>query len=355
MTDEALVRTLVTGESASPLLPWRRYAFPLDWGAHFSARPGAPLHLEVGFGDGRYTVRRALENPKQNFVGLEVSSASVQRALHKVKRAELDNVKLLKVGAQFAVRQLFGPGSLSSITVNFPDPWPKERHEKNRLLQRSFFELAASRLVSGGAIRLATDHPDYLAFARDQAELSGLFRLEDADPPDAVFETKYALKWKTQGKPLYYQLFRYEGGETPAFPVLTRVDVMPHTILQGELPTQVAFVKQVVPYASGHVILHEVAQSLGNDAAPDTDDTDNTNETDTADAERWLIRATIDEPDLRQQLLVVVQRRRGGELIVRLEPFGDPIITKAVRGAIHAVTEWLLSLPTDLEVVRRSY
>ncbi len=356
------VRTFETETTASPLLPWRRYAFPLDWPRHFPNHADAPLHsiplhLEVGFGDGRYTVYRAQETPDETFVGLEVSSASVQRALHKVKRAGLTNVKLLKVGAQFAVRHLFAPTSLSSITVNFPDPWPKERHEKNRLLRTPFFELAASRLAAGGAIMLATDHPDYLAFAREQSEQSGLFTLEDAEPPAAVFETKYALKWKTQGKPLYYQVFRYQGGGTPAFPVLARVDVMPHALLQGELPAEVDFQKRVIEYASGHVILHEVTKSLGGDRGDDRGSDDRGGDDRGGDdgAERWLIRATVDEPDLRQQLLVVVQRRQSGELIVRLEPFGDPIITKVARGAVHAVTEWLLGLPSDLDIIRRSY
>ena len=322
----------------SPVLPWRRLTFPVDWAEQFRA---APLHLEIGFGDGRYTVRRALEEPEAMFVGLEISSASIQRALAKVRRAGVDNVALLKVGANFAVKNLFAPQSLSSITVNFPDPWPKERHTNNRLLQRSFFELAASRLVPAGTLKLATDHPDYLLFALQEAEASGLFAAHEAEPPAAVFETKYALKWKGQGKPLFYRVFTYTGADTPEFPVLERPVSMPHALLEGALPQDVAFSKQVLPYGDGHVILHEVASSLGSD--------------DAQEGERWLVRATIDEPDLKQQLLVVVKRRRADELIVRLESFGDPIITKTVRGAVHAVTEWLLHSPGELRVKERNY
>jgi hypothetical protein len=118
---------------------------------------------------------------------------------------------------------------------------------------------------------------------------------------------------------------------------------MPHALLEGDLPQQPSFRKVVMPYADGHVILHELAKSLGS-------------EDDEADhkAERWLFRATVDEPDLRQQLLVVAKRRSGTELIVRLEPFGDPIITKATRGAVHAVTEWLIETG-QLSVKERNY
>ena len=321
---------------SGPLLSWRRFRFPLLWGEQFSV--SGPLHLEVGFGDGRYTVRRAADAPDERFVGLEIASASLQRGLRNVRKRSLENVKLLKVGAGFAVQHLFAPHTLESITVNFPDPWPKERHEKNRLLQDAFFKLASSRLVPGGAVLLATDHPDYLAFARAESQLSGLFTLEEAEPPAAVFETKYALKWKTLGKPLYYQVFRYSGLPTPEHPILEREETMPHALLSGQLPSRITFSKQVTPYGGGHIILHEVAQSLGAD-----------------DGEKWLVRATVEEHELRQQVLVSVRARGERGLIVGLEPFGDPVITPVARGAVHAVTEWLLTLPANLNIETRSY
>jgi len=328
---------------SGPLLLWRRYRFPLGWDAQFSV--SGPLHLEVGFGDGRYTVRRAEGAPDERFVGLEISSASLQRGLNNVRKRGLGNVKLLKVGAGFAVRHLFAPHTLSSITVNFPDPWPKERHEKNRLLQEAFFKLAASRLVPGGAVLLATDHPDYLAFARSEAQRLGLFTLQEAEPPAAVFETKYALKWKTMGKPLFYQVFRYNGAPTPEYLSLERTETMPHALLSGQLPARVTFSKRVTPFAGGHVILHEVARSIGSDDSS----------LDGSGGEKWLVRATVEEVELRQQVLVSVRARGERGLIVGLEPFGDPVVTPVTRGAVHAVTEWLLTLPADLRVEARSY
>lgn len=316
------------------LLRWRSLPFPAPWDSLFPV-PG-PLHLEVGFGDGRYTVRRALANREDRFVGLEISTASVMRAVRRVRRERAVNVRLLKVGAQFAVRHLFEEDSLSSIVVNFPDPWPKERHTKHRLLQKRFFELAASRLVAGGALLLATDHGEYLEFARQEAVASGLFRLEQRDPPAEVFETKYALKWKELGKPLFYQAFVNRGLQTPAFPILERPSQMPHALMTGDPPQNAHFDKRVLRYGDGHVILHEAARCL-----PEA-------------AERWLVRATVDEPELKQQLLVVVQRRAGSELIVRLEPFGDPVITPTARGAVHGVAEWLLEQP-GVRMLERNY
>lgn len=323
------------------LLPWRRLPFPIPWHEIFGRT--SPLHVEVGFGDGRFTVRRAAAERDEHFVGLEISSASIQRARARIAREGTGNVRLVKAGAEFAVRHLFAPGSLASIVVNFPDPWPKERHAEHRLLRVPFYRLAASRLASGGEIRLATDHPEYLAFAVEEAGRSSLFEAHEAEPPAAVFETKYALKWRAQGKPLHYRIFRKRSEPDASFPVHERPTIMPHALLQGTLPSTIPFEKRVAPYGDGHVILHEAAASLGSEPSPEA-----------REGVRMLVRATVDEPDLRQQLLIVVQQRSDDEAIVRIEPFGDPIITKTVRGAVHLTTEWLLEA-TDMALLARNY
>jgi tRNA (guanine-N7-)-methyltransferase len=316
---------------------YQQYLFPIDWDNSFTQK--GDLHLEVGFGDGRYTAFRAQEAPNDRFVGVELSGASIARARKRLAREGITNVKLLKVTAQLALQHLFAQASLSSITVNFPDPWPKERHAENRLLRVPFFELAATRLSHRGEIRLATDHPDYLAQARAESVQTGLYQLVTRPAPDAVFATKYALKWKAQGKPLYYQVFtRTDTSSTKHYPILQRKQVMAHAVLAGDLPVELTFTKLVEDYADGHVILHEVTRSL--------------------QEPKLLIRATINEPSLRQQVLVSVRQKEpytDAEVIVALEPFGDPLVTKTSKGAVHAVCEWLLSQSDKLSVKDRSY
>lgn len=309
-----------TTPTSRTVLHWRRHAFPIHWEREFGRN--GPLMLEVGFGDGRFTVQSAQLEPELNIVGLEVSTASLMRAKKRVEHLGLNNIRLAKANAFFAIRHLFAPESLAVIIVNFPDPWPKEKHTKHRLLQHRFFTVAATRLVPGGEIRLATDHPEYLAFAESEALASGLFATSAPEPPQRVFETKYALKWRDQGKPLYYRVFTKTAHPTEVYPPLQRSETMPHSILTGSAPTIPAFDKLVFDAGGGHVIVHEAA-------------TVNTEHT------RVLFRVSVDEPDLHQQLLIVLQERKSGEFIVRLEPFGDPVITKAVRGAIGAITDWL--------------
>lgn len=244
----------------------------------------------------------------------------------------------MKAGAHAALQQLFDAGSVDVIVVNFPCPWPKERHVKHRLLKRRFLTLAASRLKPGGALQLATDHPDYLAFALSEAAATGLYAAEFPEAPAEVLETKYALKWREQGKPLHYVVFRRNRSAAPEQTRWERPQTMPHALLTGELPVAAPFEKVVLPYGDGHVILHEVARVLDGDEG----------------AGRWLVRATVEEPDLKQQLLVLAHQRQPDEVIVRLESFGDPFITRTTRGCVHAVTEWLLDA-TDLSVSARHY
>ncbi|MEX2502834.1 MAG: tRNA (guanosine(46)-N7)-methyltransferase TrmB [Trueperaceae bacterium] len=321
---------------ARRLIAWRRAPFPAPWSDWFKRE--APLHLEIGFGDGRFTVARAAAEPEHDFVGIEASGVSVRRAQRKLRAHDPSNLRVVKAGAQAAVRQLFAPASLHSVTVNFPDPWPKERHERNRLLRTPFLATLAERLRFGGEIRLATDHEAYFDFSNAQARDSGLYRVEEREPPPEVHRTKYALKWLEQGKPVHYAAYVRTDRPAPSRPPIERPSRMPHALLHGRLSDAVPFEKTVLPYEDGHVVLHEAMRALERDRGRD----------------RWLIRVTVDEPDLIQQVLVAVQRREDSEHIVRLESFGDPIVTPAVRGAIHAVTEWLTA-HGDWTVAARNY
>src|SRR5690625_3096837 len=179
-----------TATTPLPLQHWRTAPWPHDWNA---VLPGSgPLHLEVGFGDGRYTALRALNDPAGRFVGVEVSGVSVLKALRRMHREGVSNVALFKGNAELLLHQLFAEKTLKTITVNFPDPLPKGRHEENRLLKDSFFRLAAPRRAPACSIHWPTHPPVCLGFASHEATLCGLYTHPAAEAPPEVFETKYA-------------------------------------------------------------------------------------------------------------------------------------------------------------------
>ncbi len=124
----------------------------------------APLVVEIGSGVGEATAVLAEQRPDVDVLALEVWHPGVADTLHRVAQRGLTNVRLLSVDAVWAVEHLLGPDSVAELWTFFPDPWPKARHHRRRLVRPDFARLAASRLVPGGGWRLATDWPDYAAW-----------------------------------------------------------------------------------------------------------------------------------------------------------------------------------------------
>ena len=121
----------------------------------------APRVLEIGFGNGENLAALAAANPDTDFIGVEVHAPGVGHLLHRAALAQLRNLRVLRQDAVEVLRNRVSAGSLDSILVLFPDPWPKKRHHKRRLVNPAFAALAASRLRSGGTLQLATDWTPY--------------------------------------------------------------------------------------------------------------------------------------------------------------------------------------------------
>jgi len=121
----------------------------------------APVVAEIGFGMGETTARIAAENPAIDYLGIEVHAPGVGSLLRQVDAAGLTNVRVVSHDAVEVLRDMIAPATLAGIHVFFPDPWPKKRHHKRRLVQGPFVELLAARLRPSGVLRLATDWQPY--------------------------------------------------------------------------------------------------------------------------------------------------------------------------------------------------
>jgi tRNA (guanine-N7-)-methyltransferase len=117
--------------------------------------------LEIGFGMGETTEKIALARPDDNFLGVEVFNAGVGSLLKRIEAAELSNIRIIQHDAVEVLRDMVAPNSLAGAHIYFPDPWPKLRHHKRRLIQPSFITLLASRLTPGAYIHCATDWEHY--------------------------------------------------------------------------------------------------------------------------------------------------------------------------------------------------
>ena len=143
---------------------WHKHVFafegkPIDIDSLFVQK--APINLEIGFGMGASLLAMAQQQPEQNFLGIEVHKPGVGKMLHEIEANGLSNVKLICHDAKDIVEFCIAKESLDRILILFPDPWPKNRHHKRRLIQADFAELLVTKLRQGGFIHLATDWEPY--------------------------------------------------------------------------------------------------------------------------------------------------------------------------------------------------
>ncbi len=123
----------------------------------------APLEVELGSGDGSFLAQWAAAQPQHNFIGVERLLGRLRKLDRKGQRAGLANLRLLRIEASYAVEFLLPPGAVQALHIYFPDPWPKRKHHKNRLVNPRFTEVAAQALAPGGTVYLRTDDANYFA------------------------------------------------------------------------------------------------------------------------------------------------------------------------------------------------
>jgi tRNA (guanine-N7-)-methyltransferase len=162
---------------------WPRYGIetgdaPLDLATIFGRR--APLTLEIGFGNGESLVALAAAHPERDFLGLEVHRPGVGHLMLRAEELGLTNVRAVCRDAVEVLQQCITPGSLDEVLLYFPDPWPKKRHHKRRIVQPDFVALVANRLREGGTFRMATDWQPYSEHMLEVA--SGCAQLRNASP-----------------------------------------------------------------------------------------------------------------------------------------------------------------------------
>ena len=170
----------------------------LDVGELFGRN--APLHVDLGCGDGWFLCELAKQFPEKNFLGIERLSKRVEKARRKAEKIE--NVRVLRADTSDAVRYLVPENSVETFYLLFPDPWPKRRHQRRRMFTRDFLDSVAAALEHDGLLRVATDHFDY--FQKIEQGSHSHPRFEIVDPGDvALPSTKFERKFQEQGASIH--------------------------------------------------------------------------------------------------------------------------------------------------------
>ncbi|MCP4424950.1 MAG: hypothetical protein GY803_10685, partial [Chloroflexi bacterium] len=267
-----------------------------------------------------------------------ISLPSLRRAAKKIETSKLTNVRLVQGNAWLLLQAACAPGSVSEIQINFPDPWRKERHAHRRLINDEFLHLAATRLVPGGLLDIATDHAGYAAWITERLERTLYF---DSRLP-ATFVTEDNLRLRTKYESIalaagrvchYYKQRRKETAVANIFPILEETP-MPHVIIRS--PLSLADIgRQFAPhrYSSEgvHVSLLEMYQSFYD--------------------QKLLAEAYVKEGPLSQRVGLSIRLRETGELIVGLHEVGFPRPTRGIQLAIRQLAQWAVGLHPDTEVI----
>jgi tRNA (guanine-N7-)-methyltransferase len=184
------------------------------WPAIFGSDP-EPLRLvvEIGFGRGEFLMQLAGSDPHASHLGIEHSFKRVLKMARRLARSSLANVRLVEAPAERVVPETLAPASVEAFWINFPDPWPKKRHHRRRLVTPAFVAELARRLAPGGELHLATDDVAYAEVM--DACLSGEPLLENAFAPDRFRRevagrpaTAYELEWRAAGRTCHFFAYR---------------------------------------------------------------------------------------------------------------------------------------------------
>jgi tRNA (guanine-N7-)-methyltransferase len=177
-----------------------------------------PVELEIGVGKGRFVMLAAAARPDTNFLGLEVAKRFLAKAIDRVAKRGLNNVRLIQAEAAAFLSQCLAESSIEGIHLYFPDPWPKKRHHKRRIVRPAVLDEMHRVLWGGGLVRVVTDHADYAAAMRETFGRHPSFEEAPNDP--GLWEipgmgdytepgvTNFEIKFRREGRPIHRMAWR---------------------------------------------------------------------------------------------------------------------------------------------------
>jgi len=299
----------------------------------------APLAAEIGVGSGQFIERLSESHPEWNVLGIDRAPDSIVRTFRRLQNAGAENARLMKADATFVLRDVIPRHGLHAIYVNFPDPWPRRKHRDRRLLQAPLLELISIRLEDGGKLFLTSDHPEFFAQVCANAADSGLFRIEERDPPPETLETKYARKWRNQELDIFHaELIKTceadeNSGHDDGQAVTIEIEKgMHHAVLKGELPDLSEFQKLIFSFRRSTIVVLEAYRPL--------------------DASGYAFLVHVEERGLSQEVIIEARQGKNG-YVVGLKRFGEPLQTRGIRHAVRCLTEWLEG--HGMTVIHRKY
>ncbi len=160
-----------------------------------------PFEMDLGCGDGSFLINLAKHHPERDFMGVERLLGRCKKVAKRITRAGLDNARILRLDSKYVVEWLLPAASVSRIHLLCPDPWPKVKHNRRRLVQQGFLEAVEAALVPGGEFLFMTDHEEYFEWAVERIHASKLFGIEPWEDGSFYYpKTDFQIQWEAEGK-----------------------------------------------------------------------------------------------------------------------------------------------------------
>ncbi|MBQ7154012.1 MAG: tRNA (guanosine(46)-N7)-methyltransferase TrmB [Synergistaceae bacterium] len=266
--------------------------------------------LEIGFGNGEYTVQYAEAHPDVMFYGVEISQACVLKCARRA--AGLKNLRILNADARYMLRELFADESLEHIIMQFPCPWSSNKQAHRRVTAKDFADGLAAVLKIGGEFEMLTDDEPYSLEVREVLGKHQALALTKYEVnPEREITTKYERKWLEEGKNIYRLVF----AKTQAFSVGRRIAQEMHIKIRHEVTAQeIEALRNVEGKKNGGLAFWKFGRCF-------------------SDGESYLLETLTSDEEFGQKFYIHIANRDEGALI-RLDQTADAFLTPAVRAAL---------------------
>ena len=315
-------------------LPW-----PVNWKETFAG--GGLILLEIGFGNGRFLANLATEQPEAGIIGVEISSPSIRKAQFLIEESNHSNVRIVRTTGELALWLLFETGSIQTVYINFPDPWPKAKHHKRRIISDQFLHLLATRMAEYGHLDIATDHSEYAVWISERLNHTPYFTSRigstfiQIDP--GRIPTKYEQRaLKENSDCFFFKWQRNQAAAADIFPIPKEFP-MPHIIMDMAL-TIAELGGKLEPFQrqTGEISVRvaEYFRSI--------------------QANTLLCDTFVSELHLDQRIMLAVIRRGTGDTIIQAHGTGYPRPTEGVKMAIRYLTEEIEKIDPSTSILRHN-
>jgi tRNA (guanine-N7-)-methyltransferase len=167
-------------------------------------RDDRPLEIDLGCGDGSFLMDMAKEFPERDFLGVERLLGRVRKVCKKITRRDLDNARVLRLDSRYVVEWLLPEASVSRLHLLCPDPWPKFKHHRRRVMQLDFLESVRRCLQPGGEFLFMTDHEEYFHWASAKVAEYGKFEHHEWTEDSFFYpKTDFQMQWEAEGKSMF--------------------------------------------------------------------------------------------------------------------------------------------------------